>query len=173
MYLHRFESKGLAMLFALYTLLIAVYGGAFALVITGKTLQAMMVKPASEYTMEEAQSVRDFDRYQVLLNKETAASLGNDEKGELALLLEKDKRHELQSFISYLSIDWFYVSYAVIVGAYTIMGGLIAVAFTDVIQGILILFLSFAMIPLGMVKLGGFTGLHARTICSIFSGPRR
>ena len=115
MYLHRFESKGLAMLFAFYTLLIAVYGGAFALVITGKTLQAMMVKPAAEYTREEAQSVRDFDRYQVLLNKQTATSLGNDEKAELTLLLEKDKRRELQSFISYLSIDWFYVSYALIV----------------------------------------------------------
>lgn len=162
MYLHRFESKGLAMLFALYTLLIAVYGGAFALVITGKTLQAMMVKPQPEYSMEEAQSVRDFDRYQVLLNKQIAAPLGNEEKTELARLLEKDKRHELQSFVSYLNIDWFYVSYALIVGAYTIMGGLIAVAFTDVIQGILILFLSFAMIPLGMLKLGGFTGLHAR-----------
>jgi SSS family solute:Na+ symporter len=67
-----------------------------------------------------------------------------------------------KSFVSYLHIDWFYVSYAAIVGAYTIMGGLFAVAFTDVIQGILILFLSFAMIPLGLLKLGGLTGLHAR-----------
>jgi len=162
MYLHRFESKGLAMLFALYTLLIAVYGGAFALVITGKTLQAMMVKPATEYTAEEAQSVRDFDRYQELLTKQSSVPLGNEEKHELSILQEKEKRHELQSFVSYLHIDWFYVSYALIVGAYTIMGGLFAVAFTDVIQGILILFLSFAMIPLGMIKLGGFAGLHAR-----------
>jgi SSS family solute:Na+ symporter len=52
MYLHRFESKGLGMLFATYTLLMAIYGGAFALVITGKTLQAMMVKPAAEYSVE-------------------------------------------------------------------------------------------------------------------------
>lgn len=162
MYLHRFESKGLAMLFAFYTLLIAVYSGAFALVITGKTLQAMMVKPAAEYTVEEAQSVNDFDRYQGLLNTQNATPLGQEEQNELAILREKDKRHELQSFISYLNINWFYVSYAMIVGAYTIMGGLFAVAFTDVIQGILILFLSFAMIPLGMMKLGGFTGLHAR-----------
>jgi solute:Na+ symporter, SSS family len=162
MYLHRFESKGLAMLFALYTLLIAVYGGAFALVITGKTLQAMMVKPATEYTATEAQSVRDFGRYQQLLSKQGTAPLAQEGKSELMLLQEKDKRRELQSFVSYLHIDWFYVSYALIVGAYTIMGGLFAVAFTDVIQGILILFLSFAMIPLGMAKLGGFAGLHAR-----------
>jgi solute:Na+ symporter, SSS family len=161
MYLHRFESKGLGMLFAAYTLLIAVYGGAFALVITGKTLQAMMVKPETEYTVQEAQSVREFNRYQELLTRQSVAPLGQEEKTELTALQEKDKRRELQSFVSYLNIDWFYVSYALIVGAYTIMGGLFAVAFTDVIQGILIFFLSFAMIPLGMIKLGGFTGLHA------------
>jgi solute:Na+ symporter, SSS family len=169
MYLHRFESKGLGMLFALYTLLIAVYGGAFALVITGKTLQAMMVKPASEYTAQETQSVRDFNRYQSLLTKQSGAPLGQEEKSEVVTLQEKDKRRELQSFVSYLDIDWFYVSYALIVGAYTIMGGLFAVAFTDVIQGILIFFLSFAMIPLGMMKLGGFAGLHARVPDYMFS----
>jgi SSS family solute:Na+ symporter len=162
MYLHRFESKGLGMLFAVYLLLVAIYGGAFALVITGKTLQAVMVKPPTEYTAEEARSVRDFNRYQELLKQQASAPLGREETDELSLLQEKDKRHELQSFISYLHIDWFYVSYAACVGAYTIMGGLFAVAITDVFQGILILFLSFAMIPLGMVKLGGLAGLHAR-----------
>jgi len=162
MYLHRFESKGLGMLFAVYLLLVAVYGGAFALVITGKTLQAVMVKPPTEYTAEEARSVREFNRYQKLLEQQASAPLGREETDELRLLQEKDKRHGLQSFISYLHIDWFYVSYAACVGAYTMLGGLFAVAITDVFQGILILFLSFAMIPLGMVKLGGLTGLHAR-----------
>jgi SSS family solute:Na+ symporter len=138
MYLHRFESKGLGMLFATYTLLMAIYGGAFALVITGRTLQAMMVKPASEYSVEDS------------------------EKNELTVLQEKDKRHELQAFVSYLDINWFYLAYALIVGAYTILGGLFAVAFTDVIQGLLIMFLSFSMIPLGLAQLGGFVGLHAR-----------
>jgi len=160
MYLHRFESRNLGMLFATYTLLIAVYGGAFALVITGKTLQAMMVKPAAEYTAEQAQSVRDFNRYHEILQKQAHVPLDEQEKAELALLHEEDKRGELQSYVSYLDINWFYISYALIVGAYTILGGLFAVAFTDVIQGILILFLSFSMIPLGLIKLGGFVGLH-------------
>jgi SSS family solute:Na+ symporter len=148
------------MLFATYTLLIAVYGGAFALVITGKTLQAMMVKPPEEYTAEQAQSVRDFNRYHEILQKQTNIPLDEKEKTELTILQEKDKRGELQSYVSYLDINWFYVSYALIVGAYTILGGLFAVAFTDVIQGILILFLSFSMIPLGLIRLGGFAGLH-------------
>ena len=160
MYLHRFESRNLGMLFAVYTLLMAVYGGAFALVITGKTLQAMMVKPATEHTAEQTASVHDFDRYHELLQKQTTVALVEQEKTELSLLQEKDKRGELQSFVSYLDLFWFYISYALIVGAYTILGGLFAVAFTDVIQGILILFLSVSMIPLGLIKLGGFTGLH-------------
>jgi Na+/proline symporter len=162
MYLHRFESRGLGMLFATYTLLMAIYGGAFALVITGRTLQAMMVKPAAEYSVEEAQSVRDFNRYQDLLQKQTHVSLEASEKNELTVLQEMDKRHELQAFVSYLDINWFYLAYALIVGAYTILGGLFAVAFTDVIQGLLIMFLSFSMIPLGLAQLGGFVGLHAR-----------
>jgi SSS family solute:Na+ symporter len=162
LYLHRFESKTLGMLFATYLLLIAIYGGAFALVITGRTLQAMMVKPVAEYTADESQSVREFNRYQELLRKQSAVQLDQAEKGELVLLQEKDKRHELQAYISYLNIDWFYVAYALIVGCYTILGGLFAVAFTDVIQGLLMFFLSFALIPLGLIKLGGFAGLHAR-----------
>ncbi len=162
MYLHRFESRNLGMLFALYTLLFAVYGGAFALVITGKTLQAMMIKPPSEYTVEEARSVNDFNRYQELLRKQTNNPLAAEEKTELRFLQEKDKRHELQAYVPYLNLNWFYVAYAVIVGAYTILGGLFAVAFTDIIQGILILFLSFSMIPIGLLRMGGFSGLHAR-----------
>jgi solute:Na+ symporter, SSS family len=160
MYLHRFESRNLGMLFATYTLLVAIYGGAFALVITGKTLQAMMVKPATEFTAEQAQSVHDFNTYQELQQKQTHTPLVAQEKAELSRLQEKNKRGVLQSYVSYLNINWFYLSYALIVGAYTILGGLFAVAFTDVIQGILILFLSFAMIPLGLIKLGGFSGLH-------------
>ncbi len=55
----------------------------------------------------------------------------------------------------------FYFLYAAIVGAYTIMGGLFAAVITDIIQGILILFLSLILIPIGLVELGGFSGLHA------------
>ncbi len=168
LYLHRFESRTLGMLFAGYLLLMAIFGGAFALVITGKTLQAMMVKPEAEYTIEEAQSVRNFQRYQSLLQKQSGAPLDAAENVELLLLQEKDKARELHAYISYLDLNWFYASYAVIVGGYTILGGLFAVAFTDVVQGLLMFFLSFALIPLGLVKLGGFSGLHARVPDDMF-----
>jgi SSS family solute:Na+ symporter len=55
----------------------------------------------------------------------------------------------------------FYCIFAVIVGIYTMMGGFRAAAITDAIQGILIITFSLILIPIGLAKIGGFSGLHA------------
>ena len=44
---------------------------------------------------------------------------------------------------------------------YSFVGGLVAAAWTDLCQGILIIVLSFMLIPLGWNMIGGFEGLHA------------
>jgi Na+/proline symporter len=44
--------------------------------------------------------------------------------------------------------------------AYSFLGGLVASAWTDVLQGFLIIVLSFLLIPLGWGTVGGFTGLR-------------
>ena len=44
---------------------------------------------------------------------------------------------------------------------YSFVGGLIAAAWTDLFQGILIIVLSFMLIPLAWSSIGGFDGLHA------------
>jgi Na+/proline symporter len=44
---------------------------------------------------------------------------------------------------------------------YSFFGGLIASAYTDFIQGFLIIVLSFMLIPAGLETVGGFRGLHA------------
>jgi SSS family solute:Na+ symporter len=49
------------------------------------------------------------------------------------------------------------------------MGGLLAVAVTDVIQGLMLVFLSLALIPAGLKALGGFAGLHAKVPAEHFS----
>ena len=43
---------------------------------------------------------------------------------------------------------------------YSFFGGLMASAYTDFIQGFLIITLSFMLIPTGLLELGGFHGLH-------------
>lgn len=43
---------------------------------------------------------------------------------------------------------------------YSFFGGLVASAYTDFVQGLLIIVLSFLLIPLGLREIGGFRGLH-------------
>lgn len=161
-YLHRFESRFLAGLYAIYILLIAIYGGAMGYLLTGKTMQALMVKPAAEYTEMEQRSVVDFTRLQSLTQKQTTTLLTAEEKSELSLLTEKQKRGELHAYHSYLNLTLFLLIYAFCVGSYTVLGGMFAAAINDVIQGLLIVVLSFILIPVGLMRLGGFSGLHAK-----------
>ncbi|MBN1542147.1 sodium:solute symporter family protein [candidate division KSB1 bacterium] len=159
-YLHRFQSPFLAGLFAVYILLLAIYGGSMGFMLTGKTMKALMVKPESEYTLEERASVEGYERVRELETRQTYQPLNKDEKTELVLLRERMKRGELEPYKSYINLNYFYFIYAGIVGAYTILGGLFAAVVTDVVQGLLIIFLSLALIPMGLSKLGGFSGLH-------------
>ena len=43
---------------------------------------------------------------------------------------------------------------------YSFVGGLVSAAYTDFVQGFFIIALSFLLIPLGLVKIGGFTGMR-------------
>jgi solute:Na+ symporter, SSS family len=161
-YLHRFESRFLAGLFALYILMMAIYGGSMGFLLTGKTMQALMVKPDTECTELEKQSIIDFNRLQNLNKTQSIRSLQPEEKSEQAVLLDKQKRGELHAYISYLNLTAFLFIYAVVVGGYTVLGGMFAAAINDVIQGLLIVVLSFILIPVGLTRLGGFNGLHAK-----------
>ncbi|MCX6576595.1 MAG: sodium:solute symporter family protein, partial [Candidatus Aminicenantes bacterium] len=55
-----------------------------------------------------------------------------------------------------------YIVFAVVVSAYTIMGGFFAAAMTDIVQGFLIVIFSVMLIPIGLARVGGFSGLHAK-----------
>lgn len=52
--------------------------------------------------------------------------------------------------------------------AYGLFGGLVASAYTDFIQGFLIILMSFMLIPAGLNVVGGFTGLHTTLQPSFF-----
>lgn len=161
-FLHRFESRFLAGAYAVFILLIAIYGGSLGYIITGKTLKAIMVKPESAYTQQEKQAVAQYYEFKELERRKGANGLSPEEEERYRLLHEKDKRGEIYSYASYLNLMVFYVLYAAVIALYTIMGGLFAAVVTDVIQGILIIFLSIVLVPIGLEKVGGFTGLHAR-----------
>ncbi len=125
-YLHRFESRFLAGLFALYILMMAIYGGSMGFLLTGKTMQALMVKPDAECTAVEKQSIVDFNRLQELNKAQSVRPLQPTEKAEQTVLLEKQKRGELHAYISYLNLTAFLFIYALTVGGYTVLGGMFA-----------------------------------------------
>jgi SSS family solute:Na+ symporter len=157
----RFESKFLGGLFAVFLLLQAIYGGSLGYLIVGKTVQAIMVKPEVEWTATERESVLGFREYQDLLKKQEFGMLTKEEESRIHVLHDKKIKGELNAYISYVNLTAFFLIYGGITVSYVIMGGLFAAAFTDVIQGLLILFLSIILIPVGLAKLGGFSGLHA------------
>lgn len=162
LYEHRFESKFLSGLFAVYLLLAAIYGSSLGYLITGKTIQAIMVKPTSEYSLEEKGKVELFEEMKALDAKKGAAEFSAQDNSRLSYLRELEKKGDISSTISYVDLTLFFIFYGLITAFYVIAGGLFAAALNDVIQAVLIIFLSLALIPLGLSALGGFAGLHAK-----------
>jgi len=156
----RFNSKSLGASYAVFILLMSLLGGGIGYMIAAKTMMAMTPKPLEKCSTEERLSIEQFREYQELRAK-SANTLSQDDLVRYEMLNEKNKRGELHSFVSYTNPLLFYFIYAVIVGIYTMMGGFRAAAITDSIQGVLIIFFSLILIPIGLVKIGGFSGLHA------------
>jgi len=160
-YAERFRSRFLGASFAVFTLVMAVISGGVGFMVAGKTVEALTPKPAELYTAAERKSVEMFREYQDL-NQRIDRGLSAAERARYDELNSRFKKGELRSFISYIDPLAVYLVYGVIVSIYTIMGGFIAAAFTDVIQGLLIVVFSIMLIPLGLNQIGGFAGLHAR-----------
>ena len=156
----RFNSKSLGASYAVFILLLSLLGGGVGYMIAAKTMMAMTPKPLEKCTVEERLSVEQFREFQQLKSK-FPDSLSPDELIRYEILNEKNKRGELHSFVSYTNPLLFYFIYAIIVGIYTMLGGFRAAAITDAIQGVLIIIFSLILIPIGLAKIGGFSGLHA------------
>ncbi|MFH2000047.1 MAG: sodium:solute symporter family protein [Planctomycetota bacterium] len=156
----RFQSPFLGGAFAVFTLLMAFIGGGASYMVAGKTMEALTPKPAELCTPEEQASIEMFREYSALQSRQDHG-LNPEEQARYEELNERNKRGELHSFVSYVNRYLFYIIYAVIVAAYTMLGGFLAAAITDAIQGVLIITFSLILIPIGLSRIGGFEGLHA------------
>jgi SSS family solute:Na+ symporter len=163
----RFNSKSLGASYAIFILLMSILGGGVGYMVAAKTMMAMTPKPLDKMTHEERVSVEHFREYQALKPR-VDEGLSSEEELRYTELDEKNKRSELHSFISYTNPVLFYFIYAIIVGIYTMMGGFRAAAITDTIQGVLIVIFSLILIPLGLSKIDGFSGLHATVPAYMF-----
>jgi len=156
----RFRSEFLGGAYAVFTLVMAFIGGGVGYMVAGKTMMALTPKPVEQLTLEEAHSIQMFEEYKQL-EKKKEEGFTPEEQARYDELHERNKKGELKAFVSYIDEVLFYFIYAVIVGIYTILGGFLAAAITDAIQGFLIITFSFLLIPIALSKIGGFSGLHA------------
>jgi len=127
-----------------------------------------MVKPQAEYTVTERENVVAFQRLQELRHRDFAA-LRVGERSTLDSLTERETHGEIDAIPSYLDLDTFYIVYALLIAGYTALGGLLAIAIIDVIQGILIVFLSLILIPIALNAIGGISGMHDHIPQQMFS----
>jgi SSS family solute:Na+ symporter len=156
----RFKSRFLGAAFAVFTLFMAFLGNGVGYMVAAKTMMALTPKPAAKYTAAEKTSVDLFREFRAL-GQRSVAGLTEAEKKRLDELTERSKKDELRSFISYTDPAAIYLIYTAIVAAYTMMGGFLAAAITDVVQGILLTVFSVMLIPIALARVGGFAGLHA------------
>ncbi len=159
-FLERFNSRFLAASYAVFILMLSVLGGGIGYMVAAKTMMAMTPKPIQLCSAGEQASIEQFrELKQLKADKQKGLPLEMQSRYEE--LKEMEKKGELKSFVSYTEPIWFYFIYAVIVAIYTMMGGFRAAAITDAIQGVLIIIFSAILIPAGLMKIGGFSGLHA------------
>jgi SSS family solute:Na+ symporter len=157
----RFKSRFLGAAFAVFTLFMAFLGNGVGYMVAAKTMMALTPKPVEKYTVQEKNSVDLFHEYQALRAKAEKEDLAPVEEARLTELGERQKKRELKAFISYTDSVTIYLVYTVIVAVYTMMGGFLAAAITDVIQGFLLTAFSLMLIPIALHRVGGFAGLHA------------
>ena len=75
---------------------------------------------------------------------------------------ERNARGELSTYASYLNQSSFYLCFAVVTGAYIILGGMASTAANQALQGILTILFSVMLIPIGIHAIGGWHVLHQR-----------
>jgi SSS family solute:Na+ symporter len=156
----RFRSRFLGASYAVFYILMSVLGGGVGYIVAAKTVMAMTPKPFIECTVAEQKSIEEFREFRSL-QEVKKTGLSEVQNARYLDLAEKNKRGELNSFISYIKPIWFYLIFSVIAAIYTMLGGFKAAVLTDIVQGYLIIIFSIILIPVGLIRVGGFSGLHA------------
>ena len=159
-FIERFNSRKLSMIMAWYTVIVAILSGALGNVVAYKVAAAMFVKPVAQYTPADRQSVAQFKEYTALRKEYGKGLLPPAEKKLFSKLRGEYEAGILKSFVSYLTPVPFYIVYTAVIIVYIVSGGMRAAAYTDALQGILIIILSVLLLPMGLHELGGFAGLH-------------
>lgn len=162
LFLDRFGSRTLAVLYAVSAISIGsvVIGGGY--LVTYKVLDVFIVKSESAYTPDEARMVKDFQEFSQLNSAYREGRLNPADAERYAYLNRLHDRGDIKSYVPYCKPVPIYLGLGLLVGVYITLGGMKAAAIADAFQGVLIVIFSFILIPFGLWKLGGVHEFHAR-----------
>jgi solute:Na+ symporter, SSS family len=159
----RFGSRFLASLYAVTMLMIAVVGViAGGNVMALKTLQPLMVKDPSIYTVAEQRVVADYHEFVDLQKQRVSGALPAASEQRYDVLRDYYRRGALQPYITYLKPVTFYLVSTGLVAIFIMLGGLKASAVVDAIQALLVVLISTVLIPFGLSRIGGVDALHEK-----------
>jgi Na+/proline symporter len=156
----RFGGRFLSGLYASFVIYVAILAGGWGNLVAYKTIAPMMIKSADKYTKAEAQMINDYSEFIKLRQLSSAGELLPEQKIRYEILTSLYEKGQLKSYVSYLNPIIFYIASGTVVAIYIIMGGLTAAAIIDAMQALLTVAFSVILIPFGMMKLGGFGGMH-------------
>jgi SSS family solute:Na+ symporter len=160
LFVDRFGSRKLAAVYALFNVFLATLMIGVGYVAAYKVVSAMVVKPVAQYSPAEADAVARYQEFKAFEAQYKAGTFETQDRARYETLQSQASKGELKSFISYISPLPFLAVYGLVIGVYIILGGLSAAVITDAFQGILIILFSVILVPIGLYRLGGFTGLH-------------
>jgi len=165
----RYESRPLESLYALIGIFYLIANISLAMITLQKTVQIVMPKQEHQLTVEEKSYIRNFTRMDELRGTAKTRALNNVEKQEYEGLQALSSQGKVQSSVSVINPTFFLLALSIIVLFYTVAGGIIAAAITDAFQGVLLIVLSFLLLPFGLFRAGGFSGLHQAAPESLFN----
>ncbi len=158
----RFGGKFLAVLYAVLAIFVNVVSIGGGYLVTYKVLEIFIVKPESAYTLAEKGMITEFREFSVLNERYSEGRLADSERERFEYLKRLQERGEVRSYVSYVHPLAVCLLFAVVVGAYVIMGGMAAAALTDAFQGIMIVVFSVILIPFGLWHLGGLRAFQEK-----------
>ena len=164
----RYVSRKLSMFYAMFQILVACVFLGFANVTAYTIASSLVVKQEVEWTVTDRASVEGYHELKQLEKQVAAGALTTEEQTRIATLRDRSARGELHSYITMLNDVAFFVVFAIVVGAYIVMGGMSAAAVNEGLQSILIIVFSILLIPTGLHAIGGWGALAQKVPARMF-----
>jgi len=150
----RYGSQRMAMIYSAVASFYMVIIIALSLKAVGATVLGMTLKPQEAFTPAEQAEYVLAQRLDTLLQQATVTELTDAEKSELATLQFQRPSREFSA----VNEDWLIWGVVLVVLVYASIGGLVGAVWSDAVQSVLIMVLSFLLIPFAIAKLNAMHG---------------